>query len=191
MRPQVVLGAATAAAVAATNSTLSVVPSLWDGHCSYPKGDDGFQLDSYLGRWYQVAGTLAPFTANCKCINAEYALNSDGTVQVNNSCEANGKASNILGTASPADVAYGTKGVFRVQFPGQPGPKCPGPNYIVQDYANEIALVQSNNFSTLFILSRQQQLEDSVIDAWIKRAGLLGTNLDKVVKTDQSNCLFT
>uniref|UniRef100_A0A0B7K8X2 Lipocalin/cytosolic fatty-acid binding domain-containing protein n=1 Tax=Bionectria ochroleuca TaxID=29856 RepID=A0A0B7K8X2_BIOOC len=123
-----------------------------------------------------AAGTLAPFTANCKCINAEYALNSDGTVQVNNSCEANGKASNILGTASPADAAYGTKGVFRVQFP---------------DYANDIALVQSNNFSTLFILSRQQQLEDSVIDAWIERAGLLGTNLDKVVKTDQSNCLFT
>ena len=60
-----------AAAVAAKNA----VPSLWDGRCFYPTGDIGFELDSYLGRWYQVAGTIAPFTANCKCIFAEYELN--------------------------------------------------------------------------------------------------------------------
>lgn len=38
----------------------------------------------------------------------------------------------IVGTASLADASYGSKGVLRVQFPGSPGPDCPGPNYIVQ-----------------------------------------------------------
>jgi lipocalin len=73
----VLLTAAAAGANAACNDTASpnVVPSLWDGQCFYPTPDSGFQLESYLGRWYQVAGTLAPFTAGCKCIYAQYSLN--------------------------------------------------------------------------------------------------------------------
>lgn len=74
---QISLGLA-AVASATKNTTaveLNAVPSSWDGKCFYPKADIGFQLESYLGKWYQVAGTVAPFTANCKCIQAEYALN--------------------------------------------------------------------------------------------------------------------
>ncbi|KXJ85329.1 Calycin-like protein [Microdochium bolleyi] len=178
---------ASASAACASN----VVPSLWDGECYYPTADIGFDLDSYLGgRWFQVAGTIAPFTANCKCIFAQYSLDNDGNVAVNNTCEAAGRAVNILGTAKPANSTYGASGVLRVQFPGSPPPECPGPNYIVQDYTGEIAIVQASNFSTLFVLSRKQHLEEAVLDAWIERAGRLGSNLDKVVKTDQSDCAF-
>jgi apolipoprotein D and lipocalin family protein len=58
-----------------TSTPLNAVPSSWDGHCYYPKPDIGFQLESYLGKWFQVAGTVAPFTAGCKCIQAQYELN--------------------------------------------------------------------------------------------------------------------
>lgn len=79
MRPQIILSGLIASVTAATNETTpeapNVVPSTWDGQCYYPASDSAFQLDSYLGRWYQVAGTLAPFTAGCKCIFAQYALN--------------------------------------------------------------------------------------------------------------------
>ena len=34
----------------------------------------------------------------------------------------------------------------------------------IPDYAGDFAIVQSNNFSTLFILSRKQHPEDSVLD---------------------------
>jgi hypothetical protein len=43
-----------------------------------------------------------------------------------------------------------------VEFPGTPGPECPGPNYIVQDYAVDWAIVQTQNWSTLYILSRER-----------------------------------
>jgi len=177
---------------AASTSAQSVIPSLWDGECFYPAADIGFDLDSYVngGRWYQVAGTVAPFTAACKCIYAQYALTDEGTVAVNNTCEVAGQAVNIIGAASPANATYGANGVLRVQFPGTPEPECRGPNYIVQDYTGDFAIVQSANFSTLFVLSRQQHLEESVLDAWIERAGRLGSNLADVVKTDQSNCSF-
>lgn len=78
MRPQVALTGLLATVVTgASNETAApnVVPSSYDGHCYYPASDSAFTLDSYLGRWYQVAGTLAPFTAGCKCIYAQYALN--------------------------------------------------------------------------------------------------------------------
>ncbi|KAM0328743.1 hypothetical protein ACHAQA_005156 [Verticillium albo-atrum] len=194
MRSFALLPLAAAALASCQNETTptppNVVPSLWDGQCYYPTGDIGFALEPYLGRWYQVAGTEAPFTAGCKCIFAEYELNDNGTVQVNNTCEAGGRAVNILGVAAPADPGYGAKGVFRVQFPGQPGPDCAGPNYIVQDYTGDFAIVQSNNFSTLFVLSREREVEDTVLDAWIDRAGLLGSNLDNVIKNDQTDCQF-
>ncbi|KAF4847530.1 Apolipoprotein D [Colletotrichum siamense] len=194
--PTLLSCAAVVTAAATTNGTSettipNVVPAVWDGECYYPTPDSAFDLESYLGRWYQVAGTVAPFTAGCKCIFAQYSLNDNGTVLVNNTCQADTTPVNILGTAAPADPSYGAKGVLRVQFPGQPAPSCAGPNYIVQDYTPDFAVVQAYNFSTLFVLSREQNPADEVLDTWIARAGQLGSNLDNVVKTDQTGCLFT
>lgn len=58
-----------------TSQAPAVAEATWDGSCFYPVPDDDFELDEYLGRWYQVAGTIAPFTAGCKCVFAEYSLN--------------------------------------------------------------------------------------------------------------------
>ena len=113
-------------------TTPNVIRSTWDGQCFYPTADETFHLPSYLGKWFQIAGTIAPFTAGCSCITAEYSLNENGTVDVQNTCQAAGRTVPIRGTAEVADAAYGSKGVLRVQFPGQPAPECPGPNYIVQ-----------------------------------------------------------
>lgn len=65
--------------LAASAAAKNAVPAFYDGSCYYPKPDIGFDLNSYLGRWYQVAGTIAPYNANCKCTFAQYALNVSGT----------------------------------------------------------------------------------------------------------------
>jgi apolipoprotein D and lipocalin family protein len=171
-----------------TAAAKNAVPSLWDGECYYPKPDIGFELESYLGTWYQVAGTPEPFNAQCKCTFAQYTLNDNGTVGVNNTCQAGPRPISIVGTATPVGPEYGATGAFQVQFPGEDPPDCPGPNYIVQDYTGEFSLVQSNNFSSLFILSREQHPEEETLDAWIKRAALLGANADAIVKVDQTDC---
>lgn len=173
------------------------VPATFDGQCFYPvpTRSRAFSLDAYLGRWYQLAGTVAPFTRGCKCIYAEYSLNPNSTVNVQNGCQLNETEVNIQGTATPVDaeLGYGESGVFRVQFPQSPPEECPGPNYIVQAYDGDDgwAIVQASNFSTLFILSREQEREESEIQEWIDKAGQLGSNLTEVVVTDQRNCLFT
>ncbi|KAF2161375.1 hypothetical protein M409DRAFT_28110 [Zasmidium cellare ATCC 36951] len=192
-----------------TNPTqLPAVDAKYDGQCFYPQPALDFDLDSYLGRWYQVAGTVAPFTAGCKCIRADYSLNANGTVDVLNGCELGGQEVKIQGTATaiPSSAGYGEGGVLRVQFPGQSAPECPGPNYVVQyigagngsegcgaDASGDgaFAIVQSSNFSTLFLLSRQQNPSNTSIEAWLQRAGRLGSNLTEVVLTDQTGCQFT
>lgn len=60
----------------------SVAPALWDGKCFYPQADSSFKLETYPGRWYQLAGTLARFTAGCKCISARYDINVSGKLGV-------------------------------------------------------------------------------------------------------------
>jgi apolipoprotein D and lipocalin family protein len=57
-------------------SSLAAAPALYDGKCFYPQADVAdFDLEQYLGRWYQVAGTAFGPTAGCKCVFAEYSLN--------------------------------------------------------------------------------------------------------------------
>ncbi|KAH8198836.1 hypothetical protein TruAng_007004 [Truncatella angustata] len=145
-----------------TNSTDSGInPAIYDGSCFYPVPDPHFpdDLSEYLGRWYQVAGTPAIFTAGCQCTTADYALNDDGTVSVDNACKIFGFIPNeIQGSAAIVDSKYGSKGVFQVSFPIIPGGgvTCPGPNYIVQKYDPNWAIVQSPSWGELFILSRVQ-----------------------------------
>lgn len=43
--------------------------------CYYPVPDAKFDLEAYLGTWYQVAGTPFGPTAGARCISANYSLN--------------------------------------------------------------------------------------------------------------------
>ncbi|KAI1340039.1 lipocalin-like domain-containing protein [Xylariaceae sp. FL0016] len=173
----------------------NVTSAVYDGSCFYPTAGADFpdDLSEYLGRWYQVAGTPAIFTLGCKCIYAEYGLNDDGTVSVHNACQLGVLPNSIEGTATAVSADYAAKGAFQVSFSSVPGGGviCPGPNYIVQKYDPNWAIVQSPRFETLFLLSREQNPADEDIDAWLEEAGKLGTNLDTVTKVSQENCLFT
>lgn len=167
-------------------------------------------MESYLGRWYQVAGTPARFTQACTggCIYAEYGLNADGTVAVTNGCQRATPGGpvpvTINGTATPVARAYGAEGVFRVEFPfpaagGDAGQsnstegECPGPNYIVQAYdgLRGWAVVQASNFSELFLLSREQSRTEREIERWLGVAEELGSDLGEVVRFNQTGCAFT
>ena len=56
------------------------------------------------------------------------------------------------------------------------------------DNNNGWAIVQASNFTTLFLLSREQNPPSADIDRWLEEAGELGSNLTDVVRVDQRNC---
>jgi len=50
-----------------SDETKVIAPATYDGQCFYPQPDAAnFNLEKYLGRWYQVAGTAFGPTAGCK-----------------------------------------------------------------------------------------------------------------------------
>ncbi|KAM6971102.1 apolipoprotein Db [Tautogolabrus adspersus] len=53
------------------------------GACPVPKVQPGFNLQNYLGRWYEIEKLPASFERG-KCIEANYAVRQDGTIQVRN-----------------------------------------------------------------------------------------------------------
>lgn len=174
-----------------TANGTTVVNANWDGSCFYPIPVSTFDVSTYVGVWYQVAGYTAIFDAACKCITANYTLNDDGTVGVVNTCQSLDLPVSITGSAAAADAAYGDAGVFSVTLAGSDG-LCPGPNYIVQEYVEgDYAIVQSPDFATLFILSRVQNVTTEKLDTLISRAVDLGSVEDDIVIDDQTGCLYT
>uniref|UniRef100_UPI0037E90E9A apolipoprotein Db n=1 Tax=Semicossyphus pulcher TaxID=241346 RepID=UPI0037E90E9A len=53
------------------------------GPCPVPKVQPNFNLQQYLGRWYEIEKLPASFERG-KCIEANYAVRKDGTIQVRN-----------------------------------------------------------------------------------------------------------
>lgn len=166
----------------------TVVPAFYDGECFYPTPDSSFKLSEYLGTWYQVAGTPFGETQGARCVTARYEANDNGTVRVINTARAGERQVGANGTATPVSAAYGFGGAFRVQFPQGSGNECPGPNYIVQEYGGNYAIVQTAEWGVLYILSRERQPGQEVIDGWIERAVCLGSNATAISYYDQSNC---
>uniref|UniRef100_A0A182PVH1 Apolipoprotein D n=1 Tax=Anopheles epiroticus TaxID=199890 RepID=A0A182PVH1_9DIPT len=60
-----------------------------------------FEVDSYLGKWYELQRYESVFEENFDCVQVRYTLNDDGSVQVSNSAYNlfNGSTINALGRA--------------------------------------------------------------------------------------------
>ena len=66
-----------------------------------------FDVERYMGLWYEVARFPVPFEAGCVGVTAEYGLLDDGTVSVLNICRNpdGTEKSRIEGTAEPVGPA--------------------------------------------------------------------------------------
>ncbi|XP_014192244.2 apolipoprotein D [Haplochromis burtoni] len=51
------------------------------GPCPTPKVQPNFNLQQYLGKWYEIEKLPAPF-ARGKCIEINYSIRRDGTIQL-------------------------------------------------------------------------------------------------------------
>jgi len=56
------------------------------GNRNVPQPGKSVDLDSYLGRSYELYPYNAPFQKGCEAVAADYSRNGDGTIRVLNSC---------------------------------------------------------------------------------------------------------
>ena len=133
---------------------------------------DGFQVERYLGTWYEIARLDHPFERGLSRVTATYEQRDDGTIGVLNRGfnagtgeweEAAGKAR----FAGAEDIASLEVSFF--------GPFYGGYHVIVldrDDYA--YALVSGPSRDYLWILARRPELSQVVLDALVAKASRLG-----------------
>lgn len=143
---------------------------------------DGFQLDRYLGKWYEIARLDHSFERGLEQVTATYSLNQDGSVRVLNRGfnttkqqwqEAEGRAQFI---DSPQ------VGRLKVSFFG---PFYGGYNIVELDKNYQYALIVGNDRSYLWILARTPRLDPTTQQRLIQRAQALGFATDKLILVKQ------
>jgi apolipoprotein D and lipocalin family protein len=140
---------------------------------------DGFEINRYLGTWYEIARLDHRFERGLDNISATYILRDDGGIDVLNKGrdiktgewqEAQGKA---------YFVGQADNGRLKVSFFG---PFYGGYNIIEldkKDYA--YSMVTGPDRSYFWILSRTKQLPEATLRGLIDRAKALGFAIDKLI----------
>ena len=143
----------------------------------YPVKD--FDLNKYLGKWYEIARLDHSFERGLDRVTAEYSLRDDGGVRVinrgfftaeNKWKEAEGKAYFVRGK----DEGY-LKVSFFGPFYG---------SYVVFELDQEqyqYAFVSSSKTSYLWLLSRTPTVSKELMDRFVKRSKELGFDTDNLI----------
>jgi apolipoprotein D and lipocalin family protein len=168
---------------------LTVVPALFFG-CSATYPDlpvvDQVDLDRYVGRWYEIASFPAPFQQNCVGTRADYSLNDDGTIAVVNSCydgSFDARLRTANGTARAVGGSNNAKLLVRFFL-------FDGDYWILElgedpDYGYAVVGAPSRDY--LWILSRQPQLSQDIVDAILDRLPELGFEVERLEFTEQTD----
>lgn len=151
------------------------------------KSVDSVDLDRYMGRWYEVARLPNRFQDDCASdTTATYAMQPDGRLSVVNACrKADGSMMSAEGAARKVGDAK-----LKVRF--APAwlsflPMVWG-DYWVIDLADDYswAVVGEPGLKYFWILSREPQMEEAVMDGIIERAEKQGYDLSSMIQTKQT-----
>ncbi len=142
------------------------------------KAVENFDMDKYLGTWYEIARFDFRFEKDLDNVSAQYSLDKKGNVKVLNSGYnyEKGKwkkADGIAKFRGNKDVAE-----LKVSFFG---PFYAGYNVIALDENYQYALVAGKNLDYLWILSRKKELPESIKKEYIKTAQNIGYDTSKLI----------
>ena len=138
-----------------------------------------FELDRYLGRWYEVARLDHSFERSLEAVTADYSLRDDGGIRVINSGRDidSGEIQQAEGKAY--FVQDSTIGHLKVSFFGP----FYGSYVIFEldqiDY--QFAFVAGNSTDYLWLLARTPEVSQDLISQFEESALELGFDIDKLI----------
>ena len=138
-----------------------------------------FEVDRYLGTWYEIARLDHSFERGLSRVTANYRLRDDGGIAVINRGfdaeagewkEAEGKAY-FVGSSGTAHLKvsffgpfYGTYAVFELE---------------PETYSH--AFISGYNTDYLWLLAREPRVDNEVLDQFKMQATALGFDLDELI----------
>ena len=138
-----------------------------------------FELDRYLGTWYEIARLDHSFERGLSNVTANYSLRDDGGVRViNRGYDANkGEWDEAEGRAY--FVGDDDQGFLKVSFFGPIYS-----SYIVFELDHEdyrYAFISGFNTSYLWLLAREPEIDDALLERFRSRATELGFDLSELI----------
>lgn len=138
----------------------------------------GFQVERYMGTWYEIARLDHSFERGLHQVTAHYSLREDGGVDVVNR-GFNGKKQEWNEAKGKAYfVGEKNVGQLKVSFFG---PFYGGYNIIVLDDDYQYAMVCGPNLSYLWILARTPALDQKILDTLVSAAQDLGFATNELI----------
>jgi lipocalin len=147
---------------------------------------DSVDPERYLGTWYEVGSVKQFFSVGLVNVTANYQLNPDGTIRVENRGEYftdGGPESRIVGSAAAVDETFSK---LNVTFVGKAQPNPPGNYWIValdEDY--QWAVVSDPTGTSAFFLSRTPQVSDEQYQEFLDLAAEAGVQTSGITPTPQ------
>lgn len=139
----------------------------------------GFDINQYLGTWYEIARLDHSFERGLERVTAQYSLRDDGGIKVVNKGLDPKKNSwkEVIGKAY--FVGDSNLGSLKVSFWG---PFYSSYNIIALDEKKySYSMVCGPNKSYLWILAREPHMEESLKSELMNRAKALGFRTDKMI----------
>jgi len=144
-----------------------------------------FELQRYLGKWYEIARLDHSFERDLISVTADYTLRQEGGIRVVNRGfnSRSGEWEQAEGRAYFVDQP--DIGRLKVSFFG---PFYSGYNIIALDKQNyRYAMVCGPNRSYLWILARQRTLDEQTLNRLLEQARKNGFSVEQLIFVPQSN----
>lgn len=166
-----------ASAALGTVAGLFVVKQLAPTIPSKAKAINNFNLEKYLGKWYEIARMDFHFEKNLIKTTAYYSLNEDGSVKVLNRGWNHKKKEWTSAHGKAQFLKDKEEGRLKVSFFK---PFYSGYNIIDVDENYQYALVAGKNLKYLWILSRKKQIPEEIKQRFLKLADEIGYETEKL-----------
>lgn len=148
---------------------------------------NSFQLERYLGKWYEIARLNHSFERGLSHVTADYTLREDGGVKVLNRGYSLDKKTWKQAEGKAYFVEGSDQGYLKVSFFG--------PfygSYIVfglDQKSYQYSLVSGPDKSYLWILARKPVLHDDIRASLIEKAAKAGFDTSKLIFVDHTELL--
>ena len=162
--------------------SLLTLPVLLTGCMGKPDGVrpvSGFELERYLGTWYEIARLDHSFERGLSNVTAQYSMRDDGGVRVINRGYSRKKGKWEQAEGKAYFVGDESEGYLKVSFFG--------PfygSYLIFELDRDgyqYAFISGPNISNLWLLSRTPEVSDDLKRQFEAQARSLGFDLDELI----------